>query len=316
MHEVAHLPQHAEEPQPDGPLAESLLDGLLAGVLPEPPGPLDAVARAVQAHRDHRRSWYGDLIGPLGVPAACAVQLVDALRPTDHALPMVLLGPWSPQETALRTGVRVAQQDLDELMRAARAQLLDDDRIALTGVELGLAQAPSPALAAELTLAELDVAAPGWLRVPADARWVDALDVIAADGAEHVALVLPNRAEDGADGNQHLATLIVAVVARGLRFCLVDPPGGLGIDLVTSGSAYGLLNLLCAVHEAVDGAEPAQVAAVLAQARPEELTRAARALSPGNAAGVRRLLDRVACASVRALVTDLEATGLIAPDVA
>src|SRR5215203_5437809 len=99
MHEVRRLPGQgtpADDVHDDGTLVDGLLDGLLSDVAPEPPAPLDAVPRAIEAHREHARAWYGDLIGPVGVPAAAVGQFVESLRPSDHALRMVLAGPWLP----------------------------------------------------------------------------------------------------------------------------------------------------------------------------------------------------------------------------
>jgi hypothetical protein len=320
MHEVRRLPGSGpagddgpSDLRDDGTLVEGLLDGLLADFVPEPPGPLDFVARALEAHREHARAWYGDLIGPLGVPAVTTPQLVDALRPSDHAMRMVLLGPWGEAP--------------EEWMRGARAQLLDDDRIELAGVEFGMAVASSPAGAAEKTLAGLDVSGPAWLRVPADPGWIEALDVIAQDGAERVALILPDVAEDSA--HSRLAAMIQSLVSRNLSFCLVGAPGAIPIDLVTSDSAYGLLNLLCAAGRAVEAAAVGDLAAIgdnaarlahlaglLGQTDSETIIEESRRIGAEGAGAIRSRLERISCGSVRALVGDLERAGLIVPDVA
>ena len=326
MHEVRRLPGPGplgDEIQPhrrdDGTLVDGLLDGLLSDVVPQPPGPLDAVARALEAHREHARAWYGDLVGPLSVPAAAVGQLVDALRSSDHAMRVVLMSPWNgPAEGR---------------MQAGRAQLLDDDRVELAGVELSLAPAPTPASAAVRTLADLDVSAPAWLRIPAAPSWIEALDEIenASYGltlcAERVALVLP-AAADGA-AHQGVAAMIQSLASRKLSFCIVGQPGEAPIDLVTSGSAYGLLNLLCAVARAAEGAGASdgavigdiaarlsQLTTLLGDTDSEAVIDEARRIGPAAAAATRALFDRVSCGSVRALVGDLEAAGLIVPDVA
>ncbi len=297
----------------DGTLVEGLLDGLLSAVLPEPPGPVDAVARALEAHREHARAWYGDLIGPLGVPASAAGPLVDALRSSDHGLPIVLLGPWP-------TGPA-------EPMHGPRAQLLDDDRVQLTGVELSMPPAVTPAEAARLALADLDIAAGAWLRIPPDPSWIDAVAVIAEDGAERAALELP--ASTGPADCDRLAAVVQALVSRGRGFCVVVPPGAAAIDLITHDSAFGLLNLICAVGSAIEAAIEPAAASVQAglggeQARLSGLLadtgagviQQARRIGPRDAAAIRGLLDRVSCGSIRALIGDLEAAGLIVADVA
>lgn len=283
----------------DGTLAVGLLDGLLSGVVPEPPAPLDAVARSVEAHREHARAWYGDLIGPLGVPAAAAAQLTDALRSSDHGMPVVLIGP----------GPDVP----DELMRAARAQLLDDDRVELAGVEQAMVAGPAPRAAAERTLAALDVSGTAWLRVPADPDWIEALDVVADDGAERIALVLP--ATLGTSAHNRVAAMIQSLVSRNLPFCLVPEPGAAPVDLVTGDAAYGLLNLLCATGTAIEGHQ-GRLAEQLGQTDSAIIIEDARRITPQSAAAIRSLVDRVSCGSVRALIGDLETAGLIVPDVA
>jgi len=329
MHEVRRLPAAQGPNAPgddlhdDGTVVEGLLDGLLSDVLPEPPGPLDAISRAVEAHREHARAWYGDLIGPLSVPAAAAAGLAQALRPNDHGMRLILRGP---------AGVSGAEPE--ELMRGARAQLLDDDRIELSGVEIDLLPAPSTEEAAQRTLDGLDASAPAWLRIPPDTDWLEALDVIVEDGAEHVALLLPHPQAGALTRAEHtaLASMIQALASRSLRFCLIDPagaPGTGGIDLVTGPSGYGLLNLLCAIGSAAEAAAVddaaaiadsaarlAHVAGLLGETSAETVIEEVRRIGVTRAAAIRGLLDRVSCASIRALIGDLEAAGLIVPDVA
>src|SRR5882724_10202622 len=96
-----------------GPVVEPLLDDLLSDLVPAVAAgaPTDPVARALAEHRDHHRAWYGDLIGPLRVPASATEALLAALLPGDHALPIVLT-PDSPSD------------DLLLKLRTARALLL------------------------------------------------------------------------------------------------------------------------------------------------------------------------------------------------
>src|SRR5689334_3999655 len=67
-----------------GPVVEPLLDGLLADVVQDDP------ERSLSAHRDHRRAWYGDLVGPLWVPVSATEQVIYALHTSDAGLPVVL----------------------------------------------------------------------------------------------------------------------------------------------------------------------------------------------------------------------------------
>ena len=95
-------------------------------------------AGTVGSVRDATRSWYGDLAGPLLVPAASTVGVQEQLAPGDHGLRVVLVAePAAGDPTGLLG------------LREARNRLLDDDRLELTGVHVALpAGAPMAALLA------------------------------------------------------------------------------------------------------------------------------------------------------------------------
>jgi hypothetical protein len=287
-----------------GPVVEPLLDDLLSDFVPAVPeltgAPAEAaagaVAQALAGHREHHAAWYGDLIGPLRVPASATRALLGALRPGDHSLPVVL----TPDP---------ASTDLLGELRAARALLLDNHRVELVGVELPFAAADSAADAARRALDALDFTVPAWFMVKAEPGWEPAFDVLAQDGAESVALYLPPPAPDTSAG---VAAVLRALIDRELPYAVTDGLGG----LVTTEPGHGLLNLLCATRAALNGAETAELAAILAVTQIAPLAAAARRMSEADAAIVRAFLPTVSAPSIRDLVEELEAEGLIAPDAA
>jgi hypothetical protein len=260
------------------------------------------VADALAAHRDHRASWYGDLLGPMRVPTSSVPDVVAAFVPRDHALPVTLVLPSSPGPVS---GAAPGAGDPLAELHAAQALLVDDDRVEIVGVELPMPGGLQPAAAARRALAALDVSVPAWFVVPPDARWLPALDVLAEDGAESVALHVGDDLAGAAAVLRRAVDLDVAVAATSGE-----------LPVVTDDSGCGLLNLLCAVRAALNGASPDEVTAVLACRRPETLCSAARRMSDADAAVVRAFLPVVTTPSVREVVADLESLSLIAPDAA
>ena len=288
-----------------GPVVEPLLDDLLSDLVPavtEVTGvPAEvsagAVAQALGEHRDHRDAWYGDLIGPLRVPASATVAMLGALRPGDHALPIVL----TPDP---------ASEDLLGGLRAARALLLDNHRVELVGVELPFAAADSAADSARRALAALDFTVPAWFMVKAEPGWEPAFDVLAQDGAENVALYLPPPTDP--QSFPSVATVMRALIERELPYAVTAGIAG----LTATAAGHGLLNLLQATEAVLKGAETADVAAILAETGIAAPAQAVRRMDEADAALVRANLVSTSGPSIRDLVEALEAEGLIEPDAA
>jgi hypothetical protein len=290
-----------------GVVAEPLLDRLLGDLVPGVPFSDEraayegAAARAVTEHRDHREAWYGDLVGPLRVPASATPAVLGALRPGDHGLPVVL----TPDPVS---------DDLLGSLRTARSMLLDNHRVELVGVELPFAAADSAADAARLGLAALDFTVPAWFMVRAEPGWESAFDVLALDGAESVALYLPEPGspEAGATAVEGIAGVLRALVDREIPFAVTDGVTG----PVTGDAGYGLLNLLAAVRAALAGAPAAALVPVLTERDLDEMAAAARRTTEADAAATRAFLSTVRCPSIREMVQALEGEGLIEPDAA
>jgi len=277
-----------------GPVVEPLLDDLLVDVVPG--STAQAAEQALSAHRDHRRSWYGDLVGPMRVPVPATEQVIYALHASDAGLPVVLVAEPGQDDLAVLEG-----------LRRARFQLLDNHRVELAAVELPFAgkEAGPVAERARVMLDSLDFTVPAWFSVPAEPGWEPAFDVLAADGAENVALHLSGTAAD-------TAAAIRALIDRDLSFAVAGGVSG----LVTDPSGFGLLNVLCATRAALNGAEPPEMTAVLAETTIAPLASAARRMSEADAATARAFLPAVTPPSIRDMVRALQAEGLIEPDAA
>ena len=297
------LPGAAADPG-TGPVVDGLLERLLADAVPTPPPVHETgngtvpIARgraeeALAMHRRHRGSWYGELVGPLRVPVRAVPDVVAGLHRSDHGLQVTLVAD-------------AGEPDPYELLRVARGQVMDDDRLEVVGVELPLPPiAPEPA--ARAALEAVDFTAPAWFVVPTSTAWQPALEVLAEDGAESVALHLPPGTTAG-----DAAALLRAAVDLDLAVSVTSGE----LPLVTGAEGFGLLNLLGAVRAALNGAETDLVAGVLAAADEAPLAAAARRMSDADAAVLRAFLPAATCPSVRRVVEDLEAAGLIAPDAA
>ncbi len=234
---------------PDRSLA--LLVGLVDDAAVFPPGDA-AMTDAVRAHRDHRRSPHGVLVGPFLAPVSRMAELLDALDADSGADPLDL--------------VLVADTGLVEAAEA-RAVLLDDDRVELVGLELALPADGPLGESAAVTLDSLDFALPAAIEIPRAPGWRDALATIAEDGAERVKFRTGGTTAAAHPSEQELADRIVASVELGARFKLT---AGLHhpvrrTDPTTGFEEHGFLNALAATSVAVGGGDAEQVAAVLAE---------------------------------------------------
>lgn len=251
-------------------------------VVPELTETLLDDAGTLERHREHRAAWYGECLGPLIVPADAVEPFAAALSSREHALPIMLAG-------------RDRQQ-----AREARDLLAEDDRVELAGVRLPLPV--RSAEGAEQLLSALDFTAPAWIELQPEGDWPGVLDVIAADGAEHLTLLLDGATPEAA------AALIRTVVDRDLSFRLGDA----GLPLITSGAGpFGLLNVLCAVRAALNGADEPALAPILAETTGAPLTSALRRMSEADAAVTRAFVVAVRVEDVETTVAGLVELGLL-----
>ena len=134
--------------------------------------------------------------------------------------------------------------------------------------------------------------------------------VVAADGAEELAPACaggpdsrrPWPVEELAELLRRVVDAAVTVHGTGTALAPVRDPAGDGT---------GLLNLLCAVRAARDGASAAELTDVLAETSPAPLTAVVRRMGDADAAAVRALLGSVSCADPAAVADRLAGLGLL-----
>jgi fumarylacetoacetase len=250
--------------------------GLLDDAAVFPPGnaPLPA---ALAAHQAHHAAWYAGLAGPFVFPAA---RLGELGSPVELPRGLSVTGPAS----------------VDTIKSAPAGP-------GLVAVELAPSETPVPDVVAMLD-AELPAEVIAYLEIPRGPRLEQALDAIA--GTRYLAKFRTGGTVPQAHpGERELAEAILAAVSRGVSFKCT---AGLHHALRhTDGDLeqHGFLNVLLATDAALDGAAPADLAALLSL----------RSLPPG------RTEERVAHARTRFLsfgtcsiddpVTDLQALGLL-----
>jgi hypothetical protein len=264
----------------EGPVVSALLDTLLLAE-----GTLDSA-------RDASRAWYADLVAALLVRADGVQRLQEQLVPGDLGLRIVLLAQPGPGDPTGLLG-----------LREARNRLLDDDRVELTGAHVVLPPGQLATGGVDDLLAELDLTVPAWVEVTPSGGWQGALDALAADGAEHLAVRLP--ADAGGTGD------VAALLRRAVDLDLTLRVSGAGSG---GASTLELLAALCAVRAALNGADTAEIAAVLAERRVAPLASASRRMSDADAAVTRAFLDAVVVPDAERAALDLAALGLVEPE--
>ncbi|MFN8156162.1 MAG: hypothetical protein U0R68_01980 [Candidatus Nanopelagicales bacterium] len=277
---------------PDAALA--LLVGLIDDAAVFPPGDA-AMADAVVAHRAHRRSAHGVLVGPFLAPVSRMAELLDALDADDSTDPLDL--------------VLVADTGLVEAAEA-RAVLLDDDRVELVGLELALPADGPLGESAALTLDSLDFALPAAIEIPRAPGWRDALVTIADDGAERAKFRTGGTTAAAYPSETELAERIVAAVELGARFKLT---AGLHhpvrrTDPDTGFEEHGFLNALAATAVAIRGGDVEAVAAVLAERDAAPLL---AVLADADARAVRARFTSFGSCSIDEPVAALRGLGMI-----
>jgi hypothetical protein len=293
------LPGSSPDPG-TGPAETTAFDGLLdsAGALGH--GSIEAT---LAVHRELLAGPQADLLGPLLVPADLAEAFRAALRPVDLGLRVLLVA------ASTQAGVTPL-----ETLHAARAALIDEDRIEVVGARLPLPPLPDPEVAAQALLGALDLSVPAWVEVPAGPGALAALEVLAADGAEEVSLDLT------AGDDASLARVLRRAVDLDLSFRVGEqcsnPTAGRSAPArpelgVHHDGRPGLLNLLCAVRAALNGAEEADLEQVLGEAQPQPLVSAIRRMSAADAAVTRSFLVGVQIADPPAAIDELAALGLV-----
>jgi hypothetical protein len=272
------------------PLFAGLVDD--AAVFPPGLAPLDV---AVQDHLDRRTSPYAACVGPLLVPATAAAEL-KALADAD---------PRTGDER-LRVGLIVRPASPVEPLREAVELLRDDPRVEVTALELGWTPGWQSVLDLEVPLV---------VEVGLDGAQAEALDDIAAavdDGADVIAKFRTGETPSWAwPDEQVLGAFLDAVVLHGLPFKLTG-----GLHHAVRGTyddqpMHGVLNVLLATHEALDGAEAPELAKTLAVTDAEVLVERITRLTSEEAEHTRASLTAYGCCGVMEPIDELVALGLL-----
>lgn len=275
---------------PRTPLFDHLVDD--AAVFPPGLSPLDV---AVREHLGLRQGRYAAQLGPLLVPAGDAADLASLASADDRtALSPLTVG------LVLRPGTAI-----EPLLEGVEI-LRDSSRVRVAAVELGWSSTWHEAL-------DLDV--PAVVEVGSGADQATALDDIATavDGDADVRAKFRTGATPQWPWPDEaaLAEFLDATVLRGLSFKLTG-----GLHHVVRGDddgepSHGLLNVIVATHEALHGAESAELAGVLAQTSAERLAERVAAYPADEAQRVRGSFTAYGCCGVLDPLTELEALGLL-----
>ncbi len=227
----------------------TLLVGLLDDAAVFPPRQT-TVAEAVTDHRAFRLSPYASAVGPLLIRAQQVADLVEAVVAGDD----------------LKVGLIASPEGGLIELAYARDVLLDlDDAAVLTQVEIALPTDIDQARSAQALLDGLAFSAQAYVEVTQQRGWEGALDVLAADGVERAKFRTGGATPDAHPSETDLAAFIHGCVSRSLAFKLT---AGLhhAVRSTTAGGfeQHGVLNVLGAVSLAQDGANPGDLAVVLA----------------------------------------------------
>jgi hypothetical protein len=273
------------------PLFTGLIDD--AAVFPPGLAPLDV---AVREHLDRRTSPYAACIGPLLVPAAAAAEL-QALAEADSRT----------SGAPLRVDLVIRPGSTVDPLREAVELLRDDLTVEVTALELGWAPGWQSVLDLDLPVA-VEVGLGGAQR--------EALDDIAAavdDGADVIAKFRTGATPSWPwPDEETLAGFLDAVVLHGLRFKLTG-----GLHHAVRGpyggeQMHGVLNVLLATHEALEGAEAPELAETLAVTDAELLVDRVTRLTPQGAEQTRASFTAYGCCGVLEPIEELVALGLLA----
>jgi hypothetical protein len=271
------------------PLFYSLIDD--AALFPPGNAPMDV---AVPAHRKHRGAWYAEMIGPFLCPASRIPELTTQL---DDDAP----------ELGVAVIVDTGTGGLGEAVDTVAA----DQRLTLRGLEVPLRGEPLRD-AARRTAAALDAAlggpeddAPSYIEIPRTDGWRDALEIVAESGYR-AKLRTGGPSPDAFPSEGDVARFIVACLELDVPFKFTaglhhavrrtNPDGR---------QEHGFLNALLAVATALDGADVATIAQVLAQRESAALVERADSLPAERASSVRAWFGSYGSCSVNEPIDDL-----------
>lgn len=296
--------------------ARAAVPALVAGLCDDaamfPPGNARA-ADAVSAHRGHRIAWYRDLVGPFLVGVRHLPAVVQEVRALRAAGPLGMDAPPDPLPSVLV--VPDGPAALKDALRAATGE----PGFELVGVELACDGEGTPAQAARRAAEALGNALPdaagGVIEVKRGYGLGEALDAI-ADSPFRAKLRTGGTVAAAFPTEQEVAGFIVGCVVRGVPFkCTAGlHEAARHTDPATGFEHHGFLNILTATHAACQGADVAQVAAVLAERSARRLADSLHGLDADAAIRARAAFTGYGTCSIAEPLADLIDLGLVGPD--
>ncbi|HEX6054234.1 MAG TPA: hypothetical protein VFY98_00320 [Intrasporangium sp.] len=277
------FPHHAR-------IFEHLVDD--AAVFPPGLAPMDV---AVREHVDFQDGPYAAQLGPLLVPATAAAE-VAALAARD---PRAARSP-------LQVGLVVRPGGSLEPLTEGVHLMRDEPAVHVASVEVGWSPGWRQVLELGLPLV---------VEVGRGAAQAHGLDEIAEAGTHGASVRAKFRTGQTPNwpwpDEAALAGFLHATVARGLAFKLTG-----GLHHVVRGDAggepmHGLLNVLVATHDALEGAGTAHLARTLEVTDVEQLVGRLTALDAEDIERLRGSFTGFGCCGVLDPLTELEALGLL-----
>ncbi len=273
--------------------------------------PLD---EALREHASHRGSGHADLLGAFVVADSDLPRIAD--RPAGDAPPLPVSVVVSGGAGALAPAVHWATRGDDLRLVAVEVAVRESDAGDLAPNARRIVAAVD-ALTAAGDLDEdvaVHVEPPRLYGAAPSASWLSALDEVAA--MDHrLKLRTGGSDPDAFPSSKELAACISAALDRELAFTCT---GGLRHAVRhreddTGLERHGFLNVLLATRASLDGADPADVAAVLEEQDAARLTRSSDqvAMDPAALMSARRWFTSFGTSSVEDAVHDLTALGLL-----
>jgi hypothetical protein len=274
------------------PAPRVLFAGLVDDAALFPPGNAP-MAIGVKQHGEHHASSYGDLVGPFLCPVSRIDELTAALT--------------EDQRLAVSLVVDVTGEATHRALRISAA----DPRLSLVGIEAADARLGADAAAVGANLRRLD-GVTGYLEV-GRRGFDDSLDLVGTTGWHGAKYRTGGTTAEAFPTENELAAFIVACARRQIPFKLT---AGLhhavrGNDPTTGFEHHGVLNVLRATAEAIDGGHIRATALWLADRDPTAVADSARHLDAPTAEYLRRTFRSFGCCGVTDPVDDLIALDLL-----
>ncbi len=269
-----------------------LFRGLFDDAALFPPGNAELPA-AVAGHAGYQQAWYAELVGWFVCPAARLAELA-AEQATQGAPPLdlALTVPGGPAELG------------DAILLAGE----------LAGLRLRAVEVPVAVAELAGWIDRLQAASDGlrlYVEVPIRELTGELASALSAAGLG-LKLRTGGTVPEAFPSADELAEAIAAAVAAGVGFkCTAGLHNAVAhLDPATGFAHHGFLNVLLAVHAAIQG-QPA--AAVLAVREPAELAELAAGLSEQDVSAVRAGFGSIGSCSITDPLADLENLKLVLP---